>query len=211
MRLSPLYAIADAEACTAAGIDVVTAARGFAEAGVSHVQLRAKRADGRTLLALADAITTALRGTGALLVVNDRVDVAAAVGAGVHLGQHDLPPAVARRLLGPAAVIGRSTHTEEELARALTEPVDYVAYGPVFPTTSKAQPDAVVGLDGLARAAAVAHAAGRPVVAIGGITPDTAAAVRRAGADAAAVIGALVGPGVDPGRRAREFLAALQI
>lgn len=208
MRLTRLYAIADADVCAAAGIEVDQAARAFAEAGVSHVQLRAKSADGRTFLALADRVATALRGTGATLVVNDRVDVAAAVGAGVHLGQHDLPAGEARRLLGPSAVIGRSTHTPEELARALDEPVSYVAFGPVFVTHTKANPDPVVGLEGLTRAAAAAHAAGRPLVAIGGITLATAPSVVAAGADAVAVISAICA--ADPHARARQFLAALE-
>lgn len=208
MRLTRLYAIADAEACAAAGLEVDAAARAFADAGVSHVQLRAKSADGGAFLALADRVAAALRGTGATLVVNDRVDVAAAVGAGVHLGQHDLPVAEARRLLGPSAVIGRSTHTVEELLRALDEPVSYVAFGPVFVTRTKANPDPVVGLSGLTRAAAAAHAAGRPLVAIGGITLAAAPSVVAAGADAVAVISAICA--ADPGARAREFLAVLE-
>lgn len=210
MRLSRLYAIADLDVCAAAGREVDAVARAFAEAGVSHVQLRAKSADSGTFLALADRVATALRGTGATFIVNDRVDVAAAVGAGVHLGQHDLPAGEARRLLGPDAVIGRSTHTPEELARALSEPVSYVAFGPVFATGTKANPDPVVGLDGLARAAATAHAAGRPIVAIGGITLATAAAVVGAGADAVAVISALCAAGDDPAARSREFLRVLE-
>jgi len=207
---SRLYAIADADVCAAAGLEVDAVARAFADAGVSHVQLRAKSADGRTFLALADRVAVALRGTSATLIVNDRVDVAAAVGAGVHLGQHDLPAGEARRLLGPAALIGRSTHSPGELASALAEPVSYVAFGPVFVTGTKANPDPVVGLDGLARAAATARAASRPLVAIGGITLETAPAVIAAGADAVAVISALCAAGVEPGARARQFLRVLE-
>lgn len=210
MRLTRLYAIADVDVCAAAGLAVDAVAQAFARAGVSHVQLRAKSVDGRTFLALADRVAAVLAGTPTTFIVNDRVDIAAAVGAGVHLGQHDLPAAEARRLLGPDAVIGRSTHTAEELARALTEPVDYVAFGPVFVTGTKVQPDPVVGLDGLAQAAATARAAARPLVAIGGITLATAPAVVRAGADAVAVIGALCASGVDPAANAREFLRVLE-
>lgn len=210
MRLSRLYAIADLDVCAAAGLEVDAVARAFADAGVSHVQLRAKSADGRTFLALADRVAAALAGTATTFIVNDRVDVAAAVGAGVHLGQHDLPVGEARRLLGPDAVIGRSTHTPQELARALVEPVSYVAFGPVFVTGTKANPDPVVGLDGLTAAAATAHAAGRPLVAIGGISLTTAPAVIGAGADAVAVISALCAPGLDPAARSREFLRVLQ-
>lgn len=210
MRLTRLYAIADLDVCAAAGRQVEDVARTFADAGVSHVQLRAKSADGRTFLALADRVAAALRGTGATFIVNDRVDIAAAVGAGVHLGQHDLPAVEARRLLGPDAVIGRSTHSPDELARALTEPVSYVAFGPVFVTRTKANPDPVVGLEGLSRAAATAHAAGRPLVAIGGITLTTAPSVVAAGADAVALISALCAPGADPLARCREFLRVLE-
>lgn len=210
MRLSPLYAIADADVCAAAGLEPVDVARAFAEAGVSHVQLRAKALTAAALLGLADRMRAALTPLGTTLVVNDRVDVAAAVGAGVHLGQHDLPVAEARRLLGAGAVIGRSTHTLDELGRALGEPVSYVAYGPVFATGTKANHDPVVGLAGLAAAARVARAAGRPLVAIGGITLETAATVVAAGADAVAVISDLVRGPEPPRARAARFLSALR-
>lgn len=208
MRLTPLYAIADVEVCAAAGCDVADLARAWAEAGVSVVQLRAKTLDGAACLAAADRLQRVLAGTGTSLVVNDRVDVAAAVAAGVHLGQQDLPAGEARRLLGPGAIIGRSTHTPDELARALAEPVTYVAFGPVFPTATKRNPDPVVGLEGVAAAARSAHAAGLPLVAIGGITLATAPSVIAAGADAVAVIGDLVRGPDDPSSRARRFLAA---
>lgn len=208
MRLTPLYAIADVDVCAAAGLDPIATVRAFADAGVSHVQLRAKSLEGAAFLALADRATAVLAGSGATLVVNDRVDVAAAVGAGVHLGQRDLPVADARRLLGVHAVIGRSTHTPEELRHALSEPVSYVAFGPVFATATKVNPDPVVGLQGLAAAARAAHAAGVPLVAIGGITLATANDVRRVGADAVAVIGDLVRGPESPGARARRFLSA---
>jgi thiamine-phosphate pyrophosphorylase len=210
VRLSPLYAIVDADVCAGVGLLPVDVAVDFADAGVSHVQLRAKSLTGAALLDLADRITAALAPLGATLIVNDRVDVAAAVGAGVHLGQHDLPVSAARRLLGPDAVIGRSTHTPVELARALAEPVSYVAYGPVFATATKADPDPVVGLDGVAAAARAARAAGRPLVAIGGITLETAAAVTAAGADAVAVISDLVRGPETPRARTGRFLSALR-
>lgn len=210
MRLTPLYAIVDVGACAAAGLDVADTARAFAEAGAGLVQLRAKALDAGALLALADRLQHALAATGAALVVNDRVDVAAAAGAGVHLGQHDLPAAEARRLLGPGAIIGRSTHTPVELARALEEPVSYVAFGPVFATTTKQNPDPVVGLDGLTAAVRAAHAVGRPIVAIGGLTLARAADIARTGADAMAVISDLVRGPEPPGERARRFLSAFR-
>jgi thiamine-phosphate pyrophosphorylase len=209
VRVPPFYAIVDADACARAGRMALDVAQACLDAGVTLVQLRAKSWSAADLLALADAVTARAARHHATLVVNDRVDVAALAGAGVHLGQTDLPVADARRLLGATAVIGRSTHTPDELERALAEPVSYIAYGPVFATTSKANPDPVVGLDGIALAAAAAHARGLPLVAIGGITLETAARVRAAGADAVAVIGDLVAGPDDPATRARRFLTML--
>jgi len=122
--------------------------------------------------------------------VNDDLEVALAAGAdAVHLGQDDMPLAEARRLAGPALRIGVSTHNLEQVAHAVAGGADYLGFGPVFPTGSKANPDPVVGLAGLA--AAVAAAAPVPVVAIGGITPERAAAVAAAGARAACAISAV--------------------
>jgi thiamine-phosphate pyrophosphorylase len=123
-------------------------------------------------------------------VVNDRLDVALAAGAdGVHLGQDDLPLAAARLLAPPNFIIGVSTHDEAQARAALDGAADYVAFGPCFPTSSKRNPDPVVGLERLARVCAMAGAV--PVVAIGGIGLDTAADVARAGAAAAAIIRAV--------------------
>lgn len=176
------------------------------EAGVGLLQIRAKTWPADALLALVDALMPVAAHHGATLVVNDRVDVARATGAGVHLGQTDLPVDEARRLLGPAATIGLSTHTRSQLDAAVELPVTYVAFGPVFATGTKAHPDPVVGLDGLREAAARAHAAGRPLVAIGGITLDRAPAVWRAGADSVAVIADLVRDQESPAARAAAFL-----
>lgn len=209
--MSPLYAIVDVDVCLAASQPCEAVAAAFLRAGVSHLQIRAKHLGSGALLDLVRAVAPHAAAAGAVLVVNDRVDVARSAGAGigVHLGQDDLPVAEARRLLGPGAVVGRSTHTPAELAAALAEPVTYVAYGPVFPTRTKANPDPVVGLDGIRAAAAAARAAGRPLVAIGGITLATARSVTEAGASAVAVISDLVVPGEDPEARARRFLSAL--
>ena len=207
--MSPLYAIVDVDVCLAAGLTPEIVAAAYLRAGVSHVQIRAKHLASGAFLELVNAVVPAARGAGATLLVNDRVDVARSAGVGVHLGQEDLPVAAARRLLGPAAVIGRSTHTAAELAAALAEPVTYVAYGPVFATRTKVNPDPVVGLDGIRAAAAAAAAAGLPLVAIGGITLATARAVTGAGATAVAVIGDLLAEAADPEVRARQFLSAL--
>lgn len=209
--MSPLYAIVDVDVCLAAEQAPEAVAAAFLRAGVSHLQIRAKHLGSGAFLELVRAVAPHAAAAGAVLLVNDRVDVARSAGAGigVHLGQGDLPVAEARRLLGPEAVVGRSTHTAAELAAALSEPVTYVAYGPVFPTRTKANPDPVVGLEGVGAAAAMARAAGRPLVAIGGISLATARSVTEAGASAVAVISDLVVPGEDPEARARRFLSAL--
>ena len=126
---------------------------------------------------------------GALFVVNDRPDVALMVGAdGVHLGQEDLPPAEARRVMGNDAIVGRSTHSLEQVRASLGEPVDYVAIGPVFQTASKANPDPVVGPELLREARALTDL---PLVAIGGIDAARAVVAIAAGADGVAVLSAL--------------------
>jgi thiamine-phosphate pyrophosphorylase len=208
--LPPLYAIVDVDTCVQRGLTPLDVADAFLAAGVRLLQLRAKRAAGGELLALADAVQARSAAAGATLVVNDRVDVAAAAGTGVHVGQDDVPVAAARRLLGADAVIGCSTHTLAQLDAALSTPATYVAYGPVFATVTKRDPDPVVGLEGVRTAAARAAAAGRPLVAIGGITRQRAPQVIAAGAAAVAVIGDLIGDGREPiEARARRFLMAL--
>lgn len=209
VRLPRLYAIVDVEACDRVGRSPRDVAAALLDGGVQLLQVRAKPWSSGPVLALVDAVQALAAPAGAQVVVNDRVDVAGAASAGVHVGQDDLPPEVARRLLGPAAVIGCSTHTPDELTAGIVAPVDYVAYGPVFATVSKARPDPVVGLDGLRAAARRAASAGRPLVAIGGITVETAAAVIDAGADAVAVIGDLIAHAEPPAARARRYLVAL--
>jgi thiamine-phosphate pyrophosphorylase len=125
------------------------------------------------------------------LIINDRVDVAIAVGAdGVHLGQDDLPADAARKLLGPAAIVGYSTHNIDQALEAVKLPIDYLAIGPIFPTNTKSDTAPVLGLDGLT---AVRRAIGDfPLVAIGGLTHRNARAAIEAGADSVAVISALL-------------------
>jgi thiamine-phosphate pyrophosphorylase len=207
--MSPLYAIVDVDVCRAAGRTPEAVAAAFIRAGLSYVQIRAKHLASGAFLDLVTGLVPPARAAGATLIVNDRVDVARSAGVGVHLGQDDLPVADARRVLGASAVIGRSTHSAGELAAALAEPLTYVAYGPVFTTRTKANPDPVVGLEGIRGAAATAAAAGVPLVAIGGITLATATAVTQAGANAVAVISDLIVQGEDPEARARRFLSAL--
>jgi thiamine-phosphate pyrophosphorylase len=208
--LPALTAIVDADVTAAHGWTVPDAARACLNGGAGLLQVRAKHAPSGALLAWCDEIVAAAAPFGAAVVVNDRADIARMSGAGgVHVGQDDLPPTVARRLLGPAALVGCSTHTPAQLTAALSAPIDYVAYGPVFATATKTHPDPVVGLDGLRGAARQAAAAGVPLVAIGGITLATAPAVLDAGASAVAVIGDLLAGHEPPVARARRFLVAL--
>jgi len=172
-----------------------------AGAGSTVLQVRLKPAPTRELLAAAHMARAVTRRHGALLVVNDRLDVALAVGAdAVHLGQDDLPLAAARAIGGDRLWIGISTHNEDQVAAAVAGGADYLGFGPVYATATKIDPDPVQGIEGLRRAVSLAGAV--PVVAIGGITPERAAEVAATGAAAACAIGSVnlaPRPG-DPGR-----------
>ena len=177
--------------------------------GATFIQLREKHLAPGEFYAEAAAALRVARAEGAQLIINDRADIALALGAdGVHLGQDDLDPAAARSLLGPEAIMGFSTHTVAQALSAAHLPLDYLAIGPIFSTPTKENPDPVIGLEGLRR---VRKAIGAlPLVAIGGITPENAPAVLAAGADAVAVTSALAGG--DPAGlalRTKNFLAAL--
>lgn len=157
------------------------------------------------------AIRSALAGSGALLLVNDDVEAALLVGAdGVHLGQDDMAPGDARRMLGPDAIIGRTIKNERHARAVADEPVDYAFCGGVFPTVHKDNPDAPIGLDGLARIGAILRTAkpGIPVGAIAGIDENNAAAVIAAGAEGIAVIGAVT-RSADPQAAARRLRTAV--
>ncbi|WP_029005955.1 thiamine phosphate synthase [Azorhizobium doebereinerae] len=174
----------------------LTEARGLIETveqavagGVTIVQLRDPQAKGRALAEQARALLGLLAPKGIPLIVNDRVDVAAAVGAqGVHLGQDDIDPAAARAILGPQAIIGLSIGTLEELAASDLGPVDYVGCGPVKATGTKSDAGGAIGVEGLAFLRA--HIA-LPMVGIGGLKAEDAADVIRAGAEGVAVVSAL--------------------
>jgi thiamine-phosphate pyrophosphorylase len=174
----------------------------LADAGVEILQYRNKQDADETVAEDARVIREAAGGMK--LILNDRVALAARIGwDGVHVGQEDLPAREARKLVGPAAWVGLSTHNETQLRAANLEPVNYIAIGPVFATPSKANPDPVIGLEGVRRARVLTE---KPLVAIGGITAETAAAVIDAGADAVAVIAAIFAPGLNAGQSARDFL-----
>jgi len=188
---------------------VLDLARAYLEGGATFLQLRAKQAASGPLLDSATAIVAMGAPFGAQLIVNDRADIARLSGAaGVHVGQDDLAPEAARRVVGPQGVVGISTHTPVQLDAAVREPVDYIAIGPVFGTASKATGYDAIGLAMVEQAAARAHARGLQVVAIGGITLERALDVVRAGADAVAVIGDLLRTG-DPRARVHEYLERL--
>lgn len=208
LSLPKLYAIVDAEACARAGLAPLDVARSFLAAGVRCLQLRLKGWDSGPFLDLALTVVAEADRAGGLVIVNDRADIAALSGAhGLHVGQDDLSPSRARRIVGPQAAIGLSTHTREQWEAALSEPISYLAIGPVYGTGTKATGYDAVGLDTVRAASTRAAAAGVPVVAIGGITLDTAAAVLDAGAASVAVISDLLTG--EPEARAGAYLRRL--
>lgn len=206
--MAPLYPIVDASVDPLEDIGLRIGA--LASAGCGLVQLRGKQLSERDFFQWAEAAVQAARGhAGFRILINDRVDIAALVGAaGVHLGQEDLSPATAREVLGDAAVIGLSTHNEEQLRLGDHQPVDYLAVGPIFATASKENPDPVVGLERLARCRTLTA---KPLVAIGGVSHDNARRVVGAGADSVAVISAIAGlPPEDLAGAAREWMTLLK-
>ena len=228
--LPKLYAILDTDALATRGLDPRVVLDIWLDAGIRLIQLRAKTMASGALLTLAEALVERARSAGATFIVNDRADIALMAGAdGVHVGQEDLTPTAIRSMSarspgpegpglhlktawrsGPSGpdepLVGLSTHTLAQLRAGLDGPSDYLAIGPVFATSTKATADPVVGLEMVGRAAAIA--AGRPLVAIGGITLATAPAVLAAGAASVAVISDLLLG--DLRARAREFVAICQ-
>lgn len=206
--IPPLYPIIDL-ACFGAHPDPVLAACGFAEellgAGATLIQLRDKSSEERRFLSCARELRR-LIAKRAKLIINDRADLCLAAGAdGVHLGQDDLSPSAARRIFrGDQQLwIGYSTHNLEQVREADSMPVDYIAVGPVFATTSKAKPDPVIGLEGFR---AARHATRKQLVAIGGITRANCCQLKSAGADSVAVISDLF---ESPGKAVEDFLRIL--
>jgi thiamine-phosphate pyrophosphorylase len=205
--LPRLYAIVDRATLEARGVGVGAFVEELREAGVRLVQYRDKVSAPEEILRAAAEIRAAFAGVDATLILNDRADLAVLAGwDGVHVGQGDLTVAAVRRVLGAGKIVGMSTHTEEQVRVADLSGADYVAVGPVFATASKADAEAVIGLEGVRRARALTT---KPLVAIGGITRQNAASVVEAGADSVAVIGALLVAGEWPGDVARDFLKIL--
>jgi thiamine-phosphate pyrophosphorylase len=189
MTLPAIYPILDTGALGRRGIDPVDAAGAWLDTGARILQIRHKGHWTRDVYAASQQIVRLCRERGALPIVDDRADFALLLGAGLHVGQDDLPPADARRLMGPDAIIGYSSHNPDQLVAAAAEPVDYVALGPVYSTSSKENPDPVVGVDQVRRCRALLS---KPLVAIGGITRENAREVLAAGADSVAVIADLL-------------------
>jgi thiamine-phosphate pyrophosphorylase len=197
--IPPLYAILDPSLLTTS---VIILAETLAESGVELIQYRNKNASSRELFETCLRLSTAMVQRGVRFIVNDRPDIALLAGAGgVHVGQEDLGVEEARAICGPQRWVGVSTHTLEQVAAADRTSADYVAFGPIFPTTTKQNPDAVVGTDLLRRARQMTR---KPLVAIGGITLERAAEVYAAGADSLAVVRDLIFA-TSPGERAHEY------
>ena len=201
MSLPRLYAIIDVSrfAAPVSTTTLVEYARELALGGVTLIQYRNKSGGTREMLSHARELRRVLP-RHVSLIMNDRADLCLAADCdGVHVGQDDLSPVAARSLIGPDKLLGISTHNLEQLCEADTDAVNYVAFGPVFATSSKRNPDAVVGLEGI-RAARAATA--KPLVAIGGITRANARSVLDAGADSVAVIADLI---ASPRQAAEDF------
>jgi len=206
-KLSKLYAIVDRATLGARGVSVGEFARELRDAGVRLLQYRDKNGSPQEILRAAEEISRVFAGVEeAMLVMNDRADLAVLAGWGVHVGQGDLSVADAKLVMGDG-MVGVSTHTDVQVVGAAASEAGYVAVGPVFATSTKADAEAVIGLEGVRRARALTS---KPLVAIGGITRENARSVMDAGADSIAVIGGLMVEGMSVGEAARDFLEILR-
>ncbi len=200
-----VYLVTDRACCGSRGVDEVV--RAAIDNGVTLVQLRDKCVDARPMLALGRRLLALLHPAGIGLIVNDRIDVAQALDAdGVHVGQQDIPYPEARRLLGPAKIIGVSVGSESEAREAAGWDVDYVGVGPVYPTATKPDAGAALGPDEAAR---LARMTGHRAVAIGGIDATNAAVLYAAGLEGVATISAICSA-PDPGAATRRFAALMR-
>jgi thiamine-phosphate pyrophosphorylase len=206
MTLPRFYPILDTEVALRRGVDPVNAAKQILEGGAGILQFRHKGFLSREAFGWLERIAELAGAASATLVINDRADLAKLFGAALHLGQDDLLPSIARRVVGPDAMVGFSTHNEAQLRAACDEPADYLALGPIFGTSTKDNPDPTVGLDEWRRLRPLSN---RPLVAIGGITRANALQVLEAGADSVAVIGALFPEDGNVRARAEEWIRLL--
>lgn len=211
MKLPRLYAIADIGTLARHVVSLQTFTQQLVAGGAEIVQLRDKSSAPQQVLQHAAILAEAIAGSACLPVMNDRADLAVLAGwQAVHVGHRDLPPEAARRVFGAqgsAAMVGVSTHNDEQVRAAEAGTADYLAVGPVFATGTKADAEPVIGLEGVRRARALTR---KPLVAIGGITRANAASVIEAGADAVAVIGGLFAEGESVEQVVRDFLRRLR-
>lgn len=189
MHLPRVYPILDTASLDRYSIRWIDAARALLDGGAEILQFRHKAFWGRDVLETAEEIAKLCGAAGVPFVINDRADYAAMLAAALHVGQDDLSPTDARRVIGESTQLGFSTHTPEQMRAAQSEPVDYVAFGPIFGTASKDRPDPCVGISGLAGARQLTAL---PLVAIGGITLENAPSCWDAGADSVAIIAGLL-------------------
>jgi thiamine-phosphate pyrophosphorylase len=208
MTLPQLYPIVDARVLEQRGLNAAHFAEELRAAGVKLLQYRDKHGAPQEVLVVAAMIRHLFAGTTCRLILNDRADLAVLAGwAGVHVGQEDLSPEDARRVVGAGRWVGVSTHSDAQVRLAEASCADYVAVGPVFATGTKLDAEAVIGLEGVRRARALTT---KPLVAIGGITRGNARNVIDAGADSVAVISALIVDGESVEKVARDFLDVLR-
>jgi thiamine-phosphate pyrophosphorylase len=204
-KLPRFYPILDTSMLTARECTILDTAKFLIEAGVKVLQYRHKDNWTQAHYDEAATVRTLCHDAGVLFVLNDRADFAHLLGAALHIGQNDLNPVAARKVMGDE-VMGFSTHNRRQLVRADEEPVEYLSLGPIFPTTSKLKPDPVLGIDALR---ALRPLTRKPVVAIGGITLENAKQVFDAGADSVGIISGILPEGGDRRaikRRAEEWL-----
>jgi len=188
-QIPRVYPIIDTAALARLGFSPVDAACALLEGGARILQFRHKAFWSREVFAQAEEIAALCHDASAPFILNDRADYAGLLHSGLHLGQDDILPADARAVIGNTPIIGFSTHNPDQMLAAASEPVDYVAFGPVFATVSKDRPDPKVGIEGLRTVRALTQ---RPLVAIGGINRENASACLKAGADSVAVIAAIL-------------------
>lgn len=202
--LPRLYVILDPALLT---IPETECARQLVDAGVRLLQYRNKRASSRDLLETSKRLSAELIPHGVTFIVNDRADVAALAGAnGIHVGQEDLEVEAARSVVGARRLVGVSTHNCAQFVQAAATSADYIAVGPIFSTSTKSNPDPVVGMEFIRQ---VRPLTDKPVIAIGGITLNRATEVLRAGADSVAVISDIL-RAPKPGERARQYVETLE-
>jgi thiamine-phosphate pyrophosphorylase len=203
LALPPLYVILDAALLPSDPIEVT---KKLLDAGARLFQYRSKTSSSRELLHASQALGLTVRQHGGTFLLNDRADIAHLAGAnGVHLGQDDLSVSAARKIVGNDCLIGLSTHNLRQFATAVESSADYIAVGPIFPTSGKQNPDPVVGVDFIRT---VRKLTGKPIVAIGGITLERTREVIEAGADSVAVISDIL-KGKNPADRVRQYLQTI--